>query len=119
MIKRPMKGQQLEDLSKLRFPVFASRKIDGFRCVLADYPLTSRLSRFPNEHFHQALSGILSRDCPLDSEVVVGKRRGAGTLQRTSSGLTSHRGEPDFKAWVFDQPGPGGFEEIASSSMGM
>lgn len=111
MIKRPMKGDQLEDLSRLVFPVLASRKIDGFRCVLADTPLTSRLSRFPNEYFHRALSNITSHDKLLDSEVTVGPRRGKGVLQRTSSGLTSHQGEPDFKCWVFDQPGPGGFAE--------
>lgn len=111
MIKRPMKGDQLEDLSRLTFPVLASRKIDGFRCVLTDIPLTSRLSRFPNEHFHRSLSNITSRDKPLDTEAVVGRRRGAGVLSRTSSGLTGRAGEPDFTCWVFDQPGPGGFAE--------
>lgn len=102
MIKRPMKGQQLEDLSKVQFPVYASPKIDGFRCVLGEYPLTSRLSRFPNEHFHQSLSGILPHLHLLDSEVVVGHRRGPGVLQSTSSGLTSRAGRPSFTLWVFD-----------------
>ena len=111
MIRRPMKGEQLENLGKLCFPVLVSRKIDGFRCVLTDTPLTSRLTRFPNHHFHSSLSGLLPPGSLLDSEVVVGSRRGEGVLQRTSSGLTSHQGEPDFKCWVFDQPGPGGFAE--------
>lgn len=111
MIKRFFKGAQLEDLTKAQFPVFASRKIDGFRCLIADSPLTSRLSRFPNEHFHTTLSNITSRESPLDSEAVVGRRRGPGVLQRTSSGLTSKSGSPDFTCWVFDQPGPGGFAE--------
>lgn len=105
MIKRPMKGAAIDDLSQLRFPLYASRKIDGFRCVLDRHPLTSRLSRFPNEHFHKTLSGVLPSGCMLDAEVVVGKRRGPGVLQRTSSGLTSQAGVPDFTLWVFDRPG--------------
>lgn len=111
MIEKFFKGAQLEDLTKARFPVLASRKIDGFRCLIADHPLTSRLSRFPNEHFHRSLLNITSRDKPLDSEAVVGRRRGPGVLSRTSSGLTGREGEPDFTCWVFDQPGPGGFAE--------
>lgn len=104
-LKRPMKGVAVDDLSKIRLPCYGMPKIDGFRCILGEYPLTSRLSRFPNEYFHRSLSGILPRGCFLDSEVVVGRRRGSGVLQRTSSGLTSQDGDPDFTLWVFDRPG--------------
>lgn len=114
MIKRPMKGNQIEiaDFEKLVYPRLASPKIDGFRCVLGQYPMTSRLSRFPNEHFHQALSGLLLPDVLLDAEAVVGRRRGSGVLQRTSSGLTSKAGIPDFTLWVFDCPGHLGYDFI-------
>lgn len=107
MIKRPMKGVALEhdDFQRIRFPTWGFAKLDGFRCVLSEYPLTSRLSRFPNEHLHHSLSGILPTPAILDSEVVVGKRRGKGVLQRTSSGVTSKDGTPDFTLWVFDRPG--------------
>lgn len=114
MILRPMKGVQVEDsdYDRLVFPFFASPKIDGFRCVLAHHPLTSRLSRFPNEHFHRTMSGILHPGDPLDSEVVVGSRRGPDTLSRTSSGLTSREGIPDFRLWCFDRPSvEAGFEK--------
>lgn len=111
MIKKFLKGAQLDDLTKARLPVLASRKIDGFRCLLADHPMTSRLARFPNEHFHTALSNITNRESPLDSEAVVGRRRGPGVLQRTSSGLTGQSGYPDFRCWVFDQPGDGRFAD--------
>lgn len=107
MIKRPMKGVALEEdqFDQLTFPLYGSPKIDGFRCVLGEHPLTSRLSRFPNEFFHRNLSGVLPCSAILDSEVVVGRRRGPGVLSRTSSGLTSVEGEPDFTLWVFDRPG--------------
>lgn len=105
MIIRPMKGAAVDDLTLIRLPCIAFPKIDGFRCVLDHrYPLTSRLSRFPNSYFHNELSGVLPEGRILDGEVVVGKRRGPGVLQRTSSGLTSVAGEPDFRLWVFDDP---------------
>lgn len=104
MIRRPMKGVALEEdqFDRLVFPLYASPKIDGFRCVLGERPLTSRLSRFPNEFFDRNLTKVLPRNTILDGEVVVGKRRGKGVLGRTSSGLTSRSGEPDFTLWVFD-----------------
>lgn len=102
MIKRPMKGVAVEDLQLIRLPCLAFPKIDGFRCVLGEHPMTSRMSPFPNKHFHKTLSGLLPSHVMLDGEVVVGKRRGKGVLQRTSSGLTSQEGEPEFTLWVFD-----------------
>ena len=105
MIKRPMKGEQIEDLSRLRFPLYASPKIDGFRCILGAHPMTSRLSPFPNRHFHRTASGLLPEGHMLDGEIVCGSRRGEGVLGRTSSGLTTETGEPDWTLWVFDKPG--------------
>ncbi len=105
MIKRPMKGEAIDDFSQVIFPKWGSYKLDGFRCVLGEHPLTSRLTRFPNEHFHRTMSGLLLPGHMLDSEVVVGRRRGKGVLGRTSSGVTSKDGEPDFRLWVFDRPG--------------
>ena len=103
-IRRPMKGEAIESLEQVQFPKWASVKIDGFRCVLHDHPLTSRFSRFPNEYFHNQLKGILPPGYALDSEAVVGRNWGAGVLSRTSSGLTTRTGEPKFKLWVFDRP---------------
>jgi DNA ligase-1 len=104
---RPIKGVAIDDESydRIQYPIIGFPKIDGFRCVLGDHPLTSRLSRFPNEHFHTELSKVL-HDGLLDSEVVVGRKRGKGVLQRTSSGLTSKAGTPDFTLWVFDHFNP-------------
>jgi DNA ligase-1 len=107
MIKRPMKGVQVTDFSTLRFPLMASPKIDGFRCVLSDQAYTSRLKSFPNLKVHNYFKGLLPKGVMLDGEIVVGKRRGEGVLRRTSSGVTSEEGKPDFTLWVFDAPRPG------------
>lgn len=104
MIKRPMKGEAIEDLSKVRFPVLGSPKIDGFRCIVGAEAYTSRLGKFPNRRVSRDLRGRLTDDAPLDGEIVVGKRRGPGVLSRTSSGVTSQDGNPDWRLWVFDAP---------------
>lgn len=103
MIKRPMKGVAVDDLSQVQLPCFASPKIDGFRCVLGRQPLTSRLGPYRNPFLNRQLGGLLPEPL-LDGELVVGDKRGKGVLARTSSGLTNGSGEPDFTFWVFDTP---------------
>lgn len=110
MIKRPMKGPQVEDLTIVRFPCWAFPKIDGFRCILGTEPLTSRLSPFPNRHFMKKASGLLDCGALLDGEIVCGEKRGKGVLGRTSSGLTSQDGKPDWHLWVFDAPSTAAFD---------
>lgn len=97
-----MKGAQVEDLNILRFPLIAFPKIDGFRCILTpEGGLTSTMSAFPNRAFQEQSKG-LTDVYDLDGEVTVGKNRGKGVLNRTSSGLTSKDGDPDWHLWVFD-----------------
>jgi DNA ligase-1 len=113
MIKRPMKGEQIEeeDFHRIVFPVYGSRKLDGFRCILGPQALSSRLAPFRNPFVQTELKGLL-REPLLDGEIVVGSRRGKGVLQRTSSGLTNGAGQPDFTMWVFDTPQVGyGFRD--------
>jgi len=109
MIKRPMKGPQATDLTIIKFPVIAFPKIDGFRCILGTEPMTSRLSPFPNKHFMKEASGLLDCGALLDGEIVCGSKKKKGVLGRTSSGLTTREGEPDWTLWVFDAPSVGFF----------
>jgi DNA ligase-1 len=105
MIKRPMKGVALDELAQVQLPCYGSPKIDGFRCLLGRYPLTSRLGPFRNPFVRSELSGLFDDRIPLlDGELVVGPKRGPGVLQRTSSGVTNGQGKPDFTLWVFDTP---------------
>lgn len=102
MINRLMKGDAITELSQLKFPVWGMPKLDGFRCWLADRPLTTRLKPFRNPAFDKALTKRLPKGVCLDSEVVVGKRRGKDVLSRTSSGVTKGSLDPDWRLWVFD-----------------
>lgn len=101
-----MKGDALTSLTQVRFPVMVSVKIDGFRCWLDSEPLTTRLVRFRNQAFHSQLGKVgkrlHNRNVSLDGEVVVGSRRKGHVLGRTSSGVTSTDGKPDWRFWVFD-----------------
>lgn len=105
MIKRPMKGVALDELSQVQLPCYASPKIDGFRCLVGRQPLTSRLGPYRNPFVRSELSGLFKDPHPLlDGEITVGPKRGPGVLQRTSSGVTNGEGRPDFTLWVFDTP---------------
>ena len=107
MIKRPMKGEAVDDLEVVRLPCIGMPKIDGFRCVLADRAHTSRLASFPNRSFMRQTKGLLPRRGILDNEAVCGLHYGPGVLSRTSSGLTSEDGDPDWYLHAFDTFEPG------------
>lgn len=106
IIKRPMKGAQVKDFSKITFPKLASPKIDGFRCIVSDIARTSSLEPFPNVSLHNTFKGLLKKNQIVDGEIVVGKKH-KSTSAKTSRGVTSRTGKPDFTLWVFDAPRKG------------
>lgn len=88
-------------LEKIKYPVYASHKLDGVRAVIKDDMVLSRkLLPIPNAFVqdtlgHPALNG-------LDGELTVGPANAPDVMQRTTSGVMSQDGEPDFTFWVFD-----------------
>ena len=90
------------DRAALPFPLYATPKIDGLRCLVIDGVATSRsLKPIPNR-FVQSVLGTHLLD-GLDGELVV-----PGTFQDVTSGLMSEDGEPDFRYYVFDHFGAPG-----------
>lgn len=87
----------------IKFPVWASPKIDGIRCVFFGGVAYSRsLKPIPNpvvQGFAQAHADILDG---LDGELVVGNPNDPNVMQQTTSGVMSKSAEPDFTFWVFD-----------------
>ena len=100
--------------AELRFPVIATPKYDGIRCVTMDLPappghqslaFTRSLKQIPNHH----VSNILGRDCVpgLDGEIMTyegglfdsGKMRNFNNIQ---SDIMTMRGTPNWKYLVFD-----------------
>lgn len=102
---RPMKGDPAV-LEKLRFPLFASPKLDGVRGVVLDRGegpqlLSAKLLPIPNVHTYTRLS--VREALGFDGELVVGAPHGKGVIQRTTSGIMSRAGMPDCTFWVFDK----------------
>jgi DNA ligase-1 len=90
----------------LKFPLLASPKIDGIRCVIdktAEYMYDpySRSGKIIRNKFIQQQIG-LTPFYGLDGELVVGEASAPDVYNRTSSGVMAEKGEPDFIFWVFD-----------------
>lgn len=87
--------------SVIRFPVYASYKIDGMRAMVRDSILLSRaLKPIPNEEVQALLGTSLLEG--MDGELVVGSPTHKNVMQMTTSGLMRQDGMPDFRYFVFD-----------------
>jgi len=85
-----------------RFPVLASPKLDGVRCLIRDgVALSRKLEPIPNRYV-QSLFGRPDYE-GFDGELIVGKPTDPGVFQATMSGVMRVEGEPDVRFFVFDQ----------------
>lgn len=97
-MKSPMLAVEAKDI---KFPCFASYKLDGMRAVIKDDMVLSRkLKPFPNQ-FIQDTIGIPQLN-GLDGELCVGPYNAPDLMQRCQSEIMSEEGEPAFTYWVFD-----------------
>lgn len=99
-LKRPMLAATIDvakgDLNKLRYPLIASPKIDGIRCLIVNGEAVSRtLKPIPNKFIKDTLRGLPN----FDGELIVGDGK---NFQKNTSGIMSREGEPEFKYIVFD-----------------
>lgn len=95
MIKKPMLATAIKDLDDISFPVYASPKIDGIRCVIKDgIPLSRSFKKIPNRHISRCLKGLPDG---LDGELITGSN-----FQEATSGIMTESGSPDFTYFVFD-----------------
>lgn len=96
-------------LEGLRYPVLASPKLDGVRCLIVDGVAMSRnMKPIPNRHVQElfgrkALNG-------LDGELVVGNPTSPQCFSTTMSGVMSVEGKPEVHFWIFDAIGPSPFQ---------
>jgi DNA ligase-1 len=97
----PMASVQLKE-QDLRFPVYVSVKIDGYRAVLRGGKLLSRrLIPFPNVYVTKTLENMGLPD-NLDGEITVGPPNAEDVLRVTGSALRRREGKPNFVFRVFD-----------------
>lgn len=90
------------DLSKLKFPVLASPKLDGVRAIIRDGVVLSRsLKPIPNRHV-QMMFGRHELE-GLDGELILGDPTHPEAYRRTVSAVMSIEGDPDVDFHVFDR----------------
>lgn len=103
MTLKPMLAETLEDMSKLVFPVIASPKLDGIRCLIVDGKALSRsLKPIPNKHVQAWSAKYAAVLNGLDGELIVGDM-GPHVFNRTTSAIMSVDGPEDFVFWCFDK----------------
>ena len=97
-IPKPMLATNV-DLTKLAYPVYASRKLDGVRAIVHDGVVYSRNGKpIPNKHVQNLFKDLHG----FDGELIVGSPTAKDVFQKTTSGVMSIEGEPDVHYYVFD-----------------
>lgn len=92
------------DLTKLRYPLYSSPKLDGIRCIIKDAaPVSRNLKFIPNLHVQRLLSRIELEG--FDGELMID-----GDFNSVQSAIMSVRGEPVFSYHVFDVVVAGSFD---------
>ena len=89
------------DFEDVNFPVYVSKKLDGIRCLVIDGVAYSRSLKPIRNKFIQSIIGKHEYN-GFDGELVVGGLYEKDVFQKTTSGVMSEDGTPDFKYWVFD-----------------
>lgn len=102
---KPLLAAPLEDadIGRVQWPVLASPKIDGIRCIIHPTlgPVTRTLKPIPNNYIRDFLSVAMFRY--LDGEIVVGEDPYIhGIFNATQSAVMSAGGTPKFRYLVFD-----------------
>lgn len=94
------------DLTKLKYPIWVSPKLDGIRAVVlpdADGKLVVRsrsMKPIPNSHIQATLAS--PSFLWLDGELIVGHPSAPDCYRKSDSGVMSHNKESDWKFYVFD-----------------
>ena len=89
----------LEDLT---YPLLASPKLDGIRCLIhpTKGPVTRKLKPIPNVYIRT----LLAKHCPkgFDGEILTYNDKELHSFNQVQSAVMSHTGEPKFMFMVFD-----------------
>ena len=90
------------DFDLVRWPMYASVKLDGIRAVVRNGQLLSRsLKLIPNQHIQSALAKASLEG--LDGELIVGDPSSPSCYRDTVSGVMSEdKANVDWKFYVFD-----------------
>lgn len=83
------------EYDKIKYPVLATPKLDGIRCLMVEGTAMSRsMKPIPNKFVQEELVGLHG----LDGELMLD-----GDYNEVQSGIMKLEGRPKFTYWVFDQ----------------
>jgi DNA ligase-1 len=96
MITKPMLSGSLEKADALTFPILATPKLDGIRCLkINDQVLSRKFILIPNNHVRNLMANLPNG---LDGELVVPNYN----FNQIQSAIMSESGEPNFEFHIFD-----------------
>ena len=95
---KPLLASKIEDINALRYPLLASPKIDGIRCLIMNNgsPVSRKLKDIPNRYVFGKLLGLMLPG--LDGELIVPGK----PFNEVSGDIMRFDGEPEFQFYVFD-----------------
>jgi DNA ligase-1 len=96
---KPMLAETCKDIEKVKYPVLATPKIDGIRCLTMENgtPMSRSLKKIPNNHIRYRMESWGMEGC--DGELWI---PGATTFGEVSGPIMRVEGTPDFEYKVFD-----------------
>ncbi len=96
MIKRPMLAAAIKDINLLTYPLIASPKLDGIRCIKdGGHAYTRSFKLIPNLHIRKVIETLPDG---LDGEILIPFK----TFNELSGEVRRSDGVPDFIYCVFD-----------------
>lgn len=96
---KPMLAGKAPEFDKIKYPVLATPKLDGIRCIIYDGRAVSRsLKPIPNIHIREALEKLGRWAEGFDGELILPGRN----FNEISSAVMSFEGRPEFIYKVFD-----------------
>lgn len=98
---KPMLAEHA-DMTKIKFPVMASTKLDGIRAVVLNGKLLSRSLKPIKNKYTRSLFEKPEYE-GLDGELIVGSPTDPKCFNKTTSGVMTEEGEPNVHYYVFDQ----------------
>ena len=90
IITQPMLAatQKVDKLKDLVFPVWATKKLDGIRCLFLDKEVKSRkMKKIPNAYITKELNNSLA-NCLKNSEIFVGEFDGERSKREQTKSRT-------------------------------
>jgi ATP-dependent DNA ligase len=102
MTFRPMLASPIEDISKLKYPIYASIKYDGIRATMQGGKLLSRtLKPIPNKNVQEMFKHLPEG---FDGELMFGDPAAKDVFQLTTSVVMSHNKQAaGIKFYAFDE----------------